>query len=57
MNTGLLYMFHNPTDNGLLTITNGKAGRMPALNENLTVRERWDVVNFLRTLAASVTAP
>jgi mono/diheme cytochrome c family protein len=35
-----------------LTITNGVAGRMPALNENLTVRERWDVINFLRTLAA-----
>lgn len=35
------------------TITNGVAGRMPALNENLTVRERWDVINFLRTLAAS----
>ena len=34
------------------TITNGVTGRMPALNENLTVRERWDVVNFLRTLAA-----
>ncbi len=33
-----------------LTISNGKAGRMPALNENLTVRERWDIVNFVRTL-------
>ena len=33
-----------------LTITNGIDGRMPALNENLTVSERWDVVNFLRTL-------
>lgn len=33
-----------------LTITNGVAGRMPALNENLTLRERWDIVNFLRTL-------
>lgn len=33
-----------------LTITNGIDGRMPALNENLTVAERWDVVNFLRTL-------
>ena len=32
-----------------LTITNGIDGRMPALNENLTVSERWDVVNFLRT--------
>lgn len=37
------------------TISNGVTGRMPALNENLTVRERWDVVNFLRTLA--VPAP
>jgi len=33
-----------------LTITNGVDSRMPALNENLTVSERWDVVNFLRTL-------
>ncbi|HEU0291856.1 MAG TPA: cytochrome c [Anaerolineales bacterium] len=33
-----------------LTISNGLEGRMPALNENLTVSERWDVVNFVRTL-------
>jgi len=33
-----------------LTITNGIDGRMPSLNENLTVLERWDVVNFIRTL-------
>lgn len=33
-----------------LTISNGLEGRMPALNENLTVSERWDVVNFMRTL-------
>jgi len=33
-----------------LTITNGIPGYMPSLNENLTVRERWDVVNFVRTL-------
>lgn len=40
------------SDGGIfLTISNGK-GMMPALNENLTVRERWDLVNFLRTLAA-----
>jgi len=31
-----------------LTITNGIDGRMPSLNENLTVSERWDVVNFIR---------
>lgn len=36
-----------------LTISNGVDGRMPALNENLTVSERWDVVNFLRTLQPS----
>ena len=36
-----------------LTISNGLDGRMPALNENLTVSERWDVGNFLRTLKAS----
>jgi mono/diheme cytochrome c family protein len=34
-----------------LTITNGVDGKMPPLNENLTVPERWDLVNFLRTLA------
>lgn len=33
-----------------MVITNGKPGAMPPLNENLTVRERWDVVNFVRTL-------
>ncbi len=33
-----------------MTITNGTPGGMPALNENLTVRERWDVVNFVRSL-------
>ncbi|HLO29587.1 MAG TPA: cytochrome c [Anaerolineales bacterium] len=35
-----------------MTITNGVPDRMPALNENLTVSERWDVVNFIRTLKA-----
>jgi mono/diheme cytochrome c family protein len=43
-----------------LTISNGIKGaegqiHMPALNENLTVRDRWDVVNFVRTLKATVT--
>jgi mono/diheme cytochrome c family protein len=33
-----------------LVITQGRPGAMPALNENLTVRERWDVVNFIRTM-------
>jgi mono/diheme cytochrome c family protein len=35
-----------------LTITNGIIGKMPPLNENLTVPERWDVVNYIRTLKA-----
>lgn len=35
-----------------LTITNGVAGKMPALNENFLVSERWDLVNYLRTLKA-----
>ena len=34
-----------------LVISNGVEGRMPPLNENLSVRERWDLVNFIRTLA------
>jgi mono/diheme cytochrome c family protein len=39
------------SDGGIfMTISNGTLGGMPALNENLTVRERWDVVNFVRTL-------
>jgi mono/diheme cytochrome c family protein len=33
-----------------LTITNGVTGKMPPLNENLTVQERWDLVNYVRTL-------
>ncbi len=36
-----------------MTITNGTPGGMPALNENLTVRERWDVVNYVRQLQQS----
>lgn len=37
-----------------LTISNGVAGRMPALNENLFVRDRWDLVNYIRTLTPSL---
>lgn len=48
-----LPVVQNKSDGSLfLTITFGVEGRMPALNENLLVRERWDVVNFLRTIAA-----
>jgi len=51
----------NKPDGALfLTISNGIQGtgrqiHMPALNENLTVRDRWDVVNYLRTLKATPT--
>jgi mono/diheme cytochrome c family protein len=51
----------NKPDGALfLTISNGIQGtggqiHMPALNENLTVRDRWDVVNYIRTLKATVT--
>jgi mono/diheme cytochrome c family protein len=39
------------SDGGIfLTISDGVQGKMPPLNENLTVRERWDVVNFVRTM-------
>jgi mono/diheme cytochrome c family protein len=31
-----------------VTISAGVPGRMPNLNENLNVRERWDVVNYIR---------
>jgi len=34
-----------------MTISNGVPERMPPLNENLTVSERWDVVNYVRTLS------
>ena len=33
-----------------MVITNGTPGGMPPLNENLLVRERWDVVNYVRQL-------
>jgi mono/diheme cytochrome c family protein len=42
---------HSITDGGIFyVISAGVPGRMPALNENLTERERWDVVNYVRTL-------
>ncbi|MBE0670527.1 MAG: cytochrome c [Anaerolineales bacterium] len=59
-------LVQSKTDGSLfLTISNGIfnpnnslfpdvefSGQMPPLNENLTVRERWDVVNYIRTLQA-----
>lgn len=61
-------LVQNKTDGNLfLTISNGIynpnnslfpdvefSGQMPPLNENLSIRERWDVVNYIRTLKAAV---
>ena len=33
------------------------SGQMPPLSENLTVRDRWDVINYIRTLKAVATQP
>jgi mono/diheme cytochrome c family protein len=45
------FPIHSFTDGGIFfVISAGVPGKMPALNENLTVRERWDVVNYVRTL-------
>ena len=39
------------TDGALfMTITNGVEGKMPPMVENFTVRDRWDLVNYIRTL-------
>jgi mono/diheme cytochrome c family protein len=39
------------TDGALfMTITNGVEGKMPPMVENTTVRDRWDLVNYIRTL-------
>jgi mono/diheme cytochrome c family protein len=41
----------NKSDGALfLTLTNGVTDRMPSMIENLTMRDRWDVVNYMRTL-------
>jgi mono/diheme cytochrome c family protein len=45
----------NTISNGI--IVKDKSGKdqihMPALNENLTFRDRWDLVNFIRSLKAA----
>lgn len=44
-------LVQNKSDGAIfLTISNGVPGTMPAISENLSVRDRWDVVNFVRTL-------
>jgi len=42
----ITYMFDG---NLYRTISQG-LGQMPGLSENLTTRERWDVINYIRTL-------
>ncbi len=47
-----------PDGSLFLTISNGIQGaggqiHMPALNEDLSVRDRWDLVNYIRTLKAT----
>ncbi len=41
------------SDGAIFMVISNGFGMMPPLNENLTVRERWDVVNYLRTLTNS----
>lgn len=42
--------FANYADGGLYQIIGNGIGTMPPLRENLGERERWDLVNYLRTL-------
>jgi mono/diheme cytochrome c family protein len=45
------FPIHSFTDGGIFFIISiGVPGKMPALNGNLTISERWDVVNYMRTL-------
>lgn len=39
-------------DGSLYLVIQQGFGEMPSLRENLTVRERWDVINYTRTLPA-----
>ncbi len=40
-----------------VTISAGIPGRMPNLNENLNVRQRWDVVNYIRAVIQNQPQP
>jgi mono/diheme cytochrome c family protein len=40
-----------------LTISNGVQGRMPPMNENFMPRDRWDLVNYIRTLKPTQPQP
>ena len=40
-----------------VTISAGIPDRMPSLNENLNVRQRWDVVNYIRAVIQNQPQP
>jgi mono/diheme cytochrome c family protein len=40
-----------------VTISSGVPGRMPNLNENLNVQQRWDVVNYIRAVIQKQPQP
>lgn len=40
-----------------VTISAGVPGRMPNLNENFNVRQRWDVVNYIRAVIQNQPQP
>jgi mono/diheme cytochrome c family protein len=40
-----------------VTISAGIPGRMPNLNENMNVRQRWDVVNYIRAVIQKQPQP
>ena len=40
----------NYADGGIYQIISNGIGTMPPLRENLSERERWDVINYVRTL-------
>ena len=39
-------------DDAIYTFVTQGIGAMPPLRENLSERERWDVINYLRSLEA-----
>lgn len=45
-------LVQSKSDGAIFMVLSNGFGLMPALNENFTVRERWDLVNFVRTLKA-----
>ncbi len=46
--------FANYADGGLYQIISNGIGTMPPLRENLSERDRWDVINFVRTIHQAI---